>query len=305
MLLKTICPFCNRASSKYWFTHTSKADLSQYDLNRCEKCKSAFVFPAPSEEYLKEFYSGEMNSHGGDFDNADAQKNYELILNLEDSFPNSRVDAKRIASFCKKLSSGNDFLDIGAGYGFFTNEAISVGFNCKAIEAGSNNCKVFKLMNGFEPFNQMFDEKFAEDNCNKFDVVLLSQVLEHIPNPQSAIKNIRTVLKSGGICVIAVPHFGSMVSKLQGKKDMFIIPPEHLNFFSLSGLNQAFKNNGFSVLMTHTVSRFDANKLKSRIKSLFLSRLIYSLIASGLHISDVANRGMFINSYFKKEHQDV
>ena len=301
MHLKTICQFCNRASSKYWFTYTSKSDRTNYDINRCEKCKSAFVSPAPSEEYLKEFYGGEMNSHGGNFDNTDAQKNYELILNLEDSFPNSRVDAKRIASLCKKFSMGNDFLDVGAGCGFFTNEAISVGFNCKAIEAGSNNCKVFKLMNGFEPFNQMFDEKFAEDNSNKFDVVLLSQVLEHIANPQSAIKNIKAVLKPGGICVIAVPHFGSIVSKLQGKKDMFIIPPEHLNFFSLSGLNQAFKNNGFSVLMTHTVSRFDANKLKSRIKSLFLSRLIYSLIASGLYVSDVVNRGMFINSYFKKE----
>ena len=142
---------------------------------------------------------------------------------------------------------------------------------------------------------------YFKPNLNKFDIVLLSQVLEHIPSPQSAIRNIRSVLKAGGICVIAVPHFGSLVSKIQGIKDMFITPPEHLNFFSLTGLNQAFKNNGFSVLMSHTVSRYDRNKLKNHIKPPFLSKLAYRLIASGLHISDVVNRGMFINSYFKKE----
>jgi 2-polyprenyl-3-methyl-5-hydroxy-6-metoxy-1,4-benzoquinol methylase len=298
---KTICPFCNAKDSKYWFTNTSNADLLPYKIQRCNACKSAFVSTLPSDEYLKEFYSGEMNSHGGILKDADVEKHYKLILNNEENYPNSILDAQRIASYCKKFSSGNNFLDIGAGYGFFTNAAKSAGFDCTAIEAGLNNCKLFKLMNGFEPFNQMFDEKFTEENRNKFDVVLLSQVLEHIPNPQTTIRNIRAVLKAGGICVIAVPHFGSLVSKIQGTKDMFIIPPEHLNFFSLTGLNQAFKNNGFSVLMSHTVSRYDRNKLKNRIKPLFLSKLAYGVIATGLHISDVLNRGMFINSYFKKE----
>lgn len=298
---KIICPFCNSIGPKYWFTNTSKVDHLPYKIYRCKACKSAFVAPLPTEEYLKKYYGSEMNSHGGFLQDDDVEKHYKFILNNEEAYPNSIVDAKRIASFCKKFSSGYDFLDIGAGYGFFTNAAQSVGFNCTAIEAGLNNCKVFKLMNGFEPLNQMFDEKFTEENRNKFDVVLLSQVLEHIPNPQSTIGSIRSVLKAGGICVIAVPRFGSLVSKIQGTKDMFITPPEHLNFFSLTGLNQAFKNNGFSVLMSHTVSRYDRNKLKNLIKPLLLSKLAYSVIASGLHISDVVNRGMFINSYFKKE----
>ena len=295
------CPFCNSMNTKYWFLHTSKIEYLPYKIYRCGACKSAFVSPAPTDEHLKKFYEGEINSMIEFLKGDDAEEHLKLILQLEKDYPNSKIDAKRIASHCKNFSSGYDFLDIGAGYGFFTNAAQSIGFNCTAIEASSTNCRIFKLMNGFEPLNQMFNEKFAEENHNKFDVVLLSQVLEHIPNSQSAIRSIRSVLKDGGICVVAVPHFGSLVSKIQGKKDMFIIPPEHLNFFSVTGLNQAFKNNGFSVLMSHTVSRYDGNKLKNRIKPPFFSKLVYSVIASGLYISDLLNKGIFINSYFIKE----
>jgi 2-polyprenyl-3-methyl-5-hydroxy-6-metoxy-1,4-benzoquinol methylase len=300
-MTEKFCPFCNSMTPKYWFIHTSNIDRLPYEIYRCGECKSAFVSPAPTDEHLNKVYEGEMNSMVGFLKGVDAEEHLKLILQLEEDYPNSIIDAKRIASYCKKFSSGFDFLDIGAGYGFFTNAAQSIGFNCTAIEASSTNCKIFKLMNGFEPLNQMLNEKFIEENLNKFDVVLLSQVLEHIPNPQSVIRSIGSVLKTGGICVIAVPHFGSLVSRIQGTKDMFITPPEHLNFFSITGLNQAFKNNGFSVLISHTVSRYDENKLKNRIKSPFLSKLVYSIIASGLHISDVVNKGMIINSYFKKE----
>ena len=298
---KIICPFCDSIESEYWHTNTSMADHLPYKILRCRACKSAFVSPYPTEEYLNQFYSGEVNSHGGVLKNGNPEEHLKHIMKVEKAYPNSSIDAERIASLCKSFSLGNDFLDIGAGYGFFTKAAKAIGFNCKAIEAGSNNCNVFRLMNGFEPLNQMFDEKFSSENRNRFDVVLLSQVLEHIPNPQTTIKQLRTILKPGGICVIAVPHFGSLVSVIQGKNDMFIIPPEHLNFFSIQGLNDAFKNNGFSILLSHTISRYDQQKLQKRIKPLLLSKLTYSAISSMLNFSDLINRGMFINSYFRKE----
>src|SRR3989344_6089595 len=40
---------------------------------------------------------------------------------------------------------------------------------------------------------------------NKFDVIFCLEVLEHIPNPNFAIRNLYTALMHNGICVISVP----------------------------------------------------------------------------------------------------
>ncbi len=93
--------------------------------------------------------------------------------------------------------------------------------------------------------NQIFDEEIAKKFENYFDVVLLSQVLEHLPNPKFAVEKIRKVLKQDGICVIAVPHFGSFVSKIQRRNDMFITPPEHINFFQREDLRTCLKPEVF------------------------------------------------------------
>lgn len=298
-----VCTICGNEEAVFWYTKHSITDSRSYHIYKCDVCNSGFVYPPPSDEYLKEYYNSEKNTHGGSLKDNDFNAHFRYILQSEEKYPNSTVDAKRISRFAKKYASGKDFLDIGAGYGFFTRAAISEGFNCVALEAGSNNCKIFELMNGFEPLNQLLDDDFSVANENSFDVVLLSQVLEHIPNPLTATKQIRRVLKKDGLCIIAVPHFGSFISKIQGKNDMFIIPPEHVNFFSARGLRKLFERGGFRLIETHTISRYDRNKLGDKIKSHLLSFGLYGGVSLVLHLSDLAKKGMFINSYFKKSQE--
>ncbi len=153
---------------------------------------------------------------------------------------------------------------MGCGFGFFTNEALKKGFECTAIEAGGNNCDIFEKMNGFRPIQAVLNQQFVEENAGSFDVILLSQVLEHIPDPVEAVVGINRLLKPNGLCIVAVPHFGSLVSFFQGKRDMFICPPEHLSFFSAYGLKSLFLRNGLDCIEFHTVSRFDKKKVHTK-----------------------------------------
>jgi len=297
---KKTCTICGNDGAVFWYTKHSAADGRAYDIFKCGSCHSGFVFPPPTEEYLDEFYNSEMNPHGGILVGNDLDEHLKSVLESERNYPNSTVDAERIAGFAMQYARGKDFLDVGAGYGFFSRAAKLQGFNCAAIESGSNNCKIFQMMNGFEPFNQALDDGFSYSNENKFDVVLLSQVLEHIPNPQNAARQIWRILKKDGLCIIAVPHFGSLVSKIQGKNDMFIVPPEHVNFFSIHGLHKLFERSGFDLIKTHTVSRYDRNRLAGRVKPHLLSSGLCGGVSLALNFSDLLDRGMFINSYFRK-----
>jgi 2-polyprenyl-3-methyl-5-hydroxy-6-metoxy-1,4-benzoquinol methylase len=297
------CCVCNAVKSSYWFTKQSiLRDGKSYQIFRCSQCGSAFVNPKPSTEYLEQYYNSAAQSHAVGVTSLNAGEGLRKVLHDEETFPNSVIDAARIARYCRYFTRATSFLDIGPGYGFFSRAAISQGFQVTAVEPSSECRRIFKEMNGFEPLSGMLTAEFVKDNGGAFDVVLMSQVLEHISELDSMVSMISAVLRrDDGTAVIAVPHFRSWLSKIQGKADMFISPPEHLNFFSVKGLINLFGRHGFTCSKMHTISRINERRVLQRIPmSPLIGRPVTVLASSLLRVSDYFGGGMFINAYFRK-----
>jgi SAM-dependent methyltransferase len=189
---------------------------------------------------------------------------------------------------------------VGAGNGTFSHVATKRGFRVSAIEPNDNACAVFCEVNDFRPQDRLFNDAFAEECGNSYDVALLSQVLEHMPHPLDTVKNLYTVLRSGGIAAIAVPHFGSFLSQLQGTNDMFVSPPEHLNFFSRRGLTELFLKNGFSLHLIETVSKVPRRRIERLARLRPLGALGWRATYAAMRLSDWCNAGMVLNAYFQK-----
>jgi len=258
---------------------------------RCPSCKSAFVWPRPEQGMINAFYKN------------DSYKNYSprQALELDERYhPKSITDAKRIINRCSDLAKRNEFLDVGAGFGMFSKNAHEKGFHVSACEPNGNSRKVFCQINGFEPDPGNFDREYAMDHKLEFDVVLLSQILEHVPDPEETVHNISTVLRKDGIAAIAVPYFGSALSKAQGKNDMFISPPEHLNFFSKRGLINLFVRNDFRLEFYETVSKVNRGRIEDVIDIRSLSHAVWITFYGILKLSEIFNMGMVINAYFRK-----
>ncbi len=289
------CPVCRDGSCNYWFTR--KTPFGRFDLNRCSKCRSAFVYPRPDRLAIESFYND--HSYRRD-DNQSTEERLAQLNESEKTYPNSTLDAERMISHCKRLSRGLRFLDVGAGYGYFSHSALAQGFQVQALEPNRFERQVFGLMNHFAPHPSMLGPEFVAANKNSFDVVLLSQVLEHVRDLDESVHFFNDLLADGGVVAVAVPHFRSLVSRLQGRKDMFIIPPEHLNFFTIKGLRELFERSGFHVLMTESISRFDPRKFKRKFRFGFFSVIFSTALESVLRVADKANLGMYINIYFRK-----
>jgi SAM-dependent methyltransferase len=294
------CLACNSPKFSRWFTKTSATDDLRYPISKCAECRSAFVVPRPTFEYLEAYYTGSGQSHAKSIELDTDTEAYEKILRDEENFPNSGVDATRIASHCRVLASGNKFLDIGAGYGFFSRAALRCGFQVTAIEPTKECRDVFRLMCGAEPLPGMLTSNFVRANRESFDVVLMSQVLEHITDLETTLGYLRDLLAPGGIITIAVPHFGSWLSRLQGKGDMFIGPPEHVNLFSKTGLRALFERHGFACCDIHTISRINIGRVRKRIGIPFLGGTVARCALGMVKLSDHFQGGMFINAYFSK-----
>jgi 2-polyprenyl-3-methyl-5-hydroxy-6-metoxy-1,4-benzoquinol methylase len=292
------CLFCRHPQPRYWFSKRSKHNGRPYRLFSCSSCGGAFVFPVPSEQELHEFYSGTQSALEVGLRASDSLHQYNQAIQEEVEFPNSTVDARRIAENLKRLAPGTRALDVGSGYGFFSRALVEAGFAVDAIELGEASRKIHARMTGFEPKAEPFNAEFAQRNAGIYDAVLLSQVLEHLPMDADPIRSLNVLLRKGGICAIAIPHFRSYLSILQGKNDMFIVPPEHVNFFTVKGLTEAFASRGFQTVKCETVSRFDYRKFKKRFGA--LSPMPSLALKGFLGVSALMDKGMFVNGYFRK-----
>jgi 2-polyprenyl-3-methyl-5-hydroxy-6-metoxy-1,4-benzoquinol methylase len=137
-------------------------------------------------------------------------------------------------------------LDIGSGYGFFSRAAMREGFKVTAINPGEWENDIFEKLNGFRPIPKLFEDiNFGDE---KFSLVIMSHVLEHLRDPLAILARIKNLLDPQGVVAIAVPNFNSLLVKILGTKDnSCLLVPDHLTYFSKKGLLTLLERAGFKV----------------------------------------------------------
>jgi len=227
-----------------------------------------------------------------------------FVLKQEVAFPNSTVDAKRIMKTLSivrgdQIKGANRFLDIGCGYGFFSREALENKYAVTALELASTEKSITKEMTGIDPIQISFED-FSE-NDSSYDIILMSQILEHALDVNEWISKAESLLADQGILVIALPNFMSIFRLILKEKEPYICPPDHLNYFSSKNLTILMQKNGLSVEAVQYVSRISPQALLKRLsnrKSLLF--ILTPLIKAVFKIIDFLHLGMMINIYAKK-----
>lgn len=87
----------------------------------------------------------------------------------------------------------------------------------------------------------------AELAGRKFDVVLLSHVLEHCIDPAVALANVKRLLAASGTAILEVPNNDALGFALYGPAWFFADVPRHLQFFTERSLRQALMRAGLRV----------------------------------------------------------
>ncbi len=227
----------------------------------------------------------------------------QTVLQQEHEYPNSIIDAKRLVGIARKLTANGGstgFLDVGCGYGFFSKEALDAGFKVSALEIASNERGIAHEMAGLSPVACSFED--FQNPYDAFEVILLSQILEHAFDVNFWIDKCRTLLVDNGIVAIALPNYGSLFRIVMQSNDPFICPPTHLNFFNRRSLTTLLRNHGFRVEKTEWVSRIPFSAFEKRtpfaLKS--LSPIVGLLSTLTLSALDFLRLGMMLRVYARK-----
>lgn len=297
------CVACGAEKIGFWrqkdYLYTDSTSSKAFRIYRCACCGTGFLNQPPHRQWLQAIYqySGQALTQAITLDE---------VLDRETAFPNCTVDAKRMALHADQLNkSGNHrALDIGSGFGFYTRALRLLGYSTVSINPGQYENRVFQDLNGDQPLPIMFEQYQAEQ---AFGVVVMSQVLEHLLEPDQAIAKVVSLLESGGVLACAVPNYASFLVKLLGTKENACLwVPEHVNYFTEQGLKSLLERNGLKVVKAEQVTRIQYNALSRRLGLTGgLAKLANTLVKYAqipfAALMDALGLGIYLNVYAVKK----
>lgn len=210
------------------------------------------------------------------------RKAYTMIAVLQDYFK------------CETTSLS--LLNIGGSTGIIdsylaqhTQSVTSIDIDAPAIDYAQKNFSSEKLQ--FTVGDAM-NLTYSDDS---FDIVICSQVYEHVPDSEKMLQEIHRVLKPGGVCYFAAgnrlmwnePHYNlpllsvmprpmaDLYMRLAGKGEFYY--EKHLTYWGLKHLTRNFKRHDYTAKMLNSPKQYgidymiDSTSIKGKIAK-FLSR---------------------------------
>lgn len=133
---------------------------------------------------------------------------YESFAEEFDGAMNMYDARKRVAVVFDELLpedlTGQSLLDAGCGTGWFSQRAVERGAEVTSMDLGEGLlAQVRKKCRSTCVVGSVLDMPFADAT---FDVVISSEVIEHVPAPLDAVREMHRVLKPGGLLVLTTPN---------------------------------------------------------------------------------------------------
>ena len=190
--------------------------------------------PKPHIEILPEYYKSEAYISHTDSKKSFTDKIYQQVKKF--------MLLKKLKWIEKKYPEKGRLLDIGAGTGEFLFEAKKRGWKVNGIEPDE---KARKL--AFEKGIKLV-ENSSHFKSEKFDVISLWHVFEHVYDIRTQVIELEQLLKKDGLLIIAVPNFQSYDAKYYREFWAAYDVPRHLSHFSQNSFKYLFSRTGFKLI---------------------------------------------------------
>ena len=144
-------------------------------------------------------------------------------------------------------------LDIGCLTGVLLDEAKKKGMKVVGVDI-SHDAVSYCRKKGFTTYAGTVQSVGRKLKKGSFDVVTAFQIVEHERDPLTMMKRIHSLLKRGGVIVLATPNYGGLWRKLMGKRWFGFKHPEHVVLFDFLTMKTLLAKAGYKDIEIHADS---------------------------------------------------
>lgn len=215
------------------------------EARRCLVCGLEQLFPVPAPAELKDLYERFYNFGG---------ERGTLYTTLRERFFSSSLYRLWILvdgdiSFHARTGRGR-LLDIGCNEGRTLKNYARNGFWAEGAELNEAAAAVARDA-GFPVYTGALADFHP---AVPFDIVVLSNVLEHALDPKAMLRSIRRLLRAGGQVWISCPNSRSWLRSVFGGSWINWHVPFHISHFSAQALGSLLRECGFVTVETRQLT---------------------------------------------------
>jgi 2-polyprenyl-3-methyl-5-hydroxy-6-metoxy-1,4-benzoquinol methylase len=239
-LLSGSCPICGGINTAHAFTAVDLNWKTQgsFPYIRCNDCGALFR-PAGST-----IPAGAYPRGYGSFMSPESP----LLQSLIDSIAN-----RRRAAFVESVCKPGTVLDIGCGSGFFLTYLRSRGWQVYGLETAEEHVAFARetfglshvLMQAWPP---------TSGNFRNYDAVSMMHLIEHMPDPITALTAAHQSLCKGGVLLLETPNIDSWPARIFGPQWVTLDAPRHMVLFGPKSLARCLRSAGFEEIRMITYS---------------------------------------------------
>ena len=209
----------------------------KFELVYDEEKDMLITYPKPEKEQLPSYYQSQDYISHTDSNRSFLDKIYQVVKKY--------MLQRKLKWIENKVPAKGRILDLGAGTGDFLLEAKKRGWKVNGVEPNEQARKL-ALEKGIK-----LSETSGNFKSDRFDVITLWHVLEHVYDLKSQMIELEHLLKKGGLLIIAVPNYKSFDAKYYKEFWAAYDVPRHLWHFS----RNSFKHLTAGSEFTQTDSR--------------------------------------------------
>ncbi len=233
----SVCPVCQ---SKHIFKTLDVKDYfltqEKFSIWHCKDCNLSFTNPRPENESLGKYYeSQDYLSHDAK-SNGSIGKLYQFLRN---------INIKQKYKIVSELLGRGEILDIGCGTGELLNYFQKQKWKCFGIEPNAS-ARNFAHTH----YHLKVEEEQGLQNLSaaSFDIISLWHVLEHVPDINERMVEIKRILKKEGYLIIALPNITSWDAVLYKNYWAGLDVPRHLYHFSPKAFRNLAKHHDLQII---------------------------------------------------------
>lgn len=218
MIMQLSCPACGDTTA-----HRVLCSKNGCHILQCPACGLGHAQASgfdPDTYYTDDYFSGGHADGYADYRGAE---------------PVLRREFSHTVRFIRQHRDGGRLLDVGCAYGFFLQEARPF-YDVAGIEIASE-AAAYGRQQGLRVLTGAADAGNLA-RCGIQDVIVMLDVIEHLPSPRDTLALCAEHLRPGGIMVITTGDFASHYARLAGAGWRLMTPPQHLWYFTSESIRR-------------------------------------------------------------------